>query len=677
MSNPLLTYQALPPFSDIKIEHILPALQEILTENLAIISELVEQDELSWDSLIEPLTALDDRLERMWQPVSIFNAVLNNPEIREAYNNCLPKLTQYSTQIGQNQRLYQAYVELHSSPAATDFTAAQRKLLEDAIRDFKLAGVALPEDEKQQYAELSQALSKLTSTYNDNVLDATNAWTKLVTDVNELDGLPEVTLNAARARAEQEGQDGWLLTLEMPCYIAVIQHASNQVLRQEIYTAYVTRASDQGPHAGQWDNSKVMADILNKRHAQAKLLGFNNFAEESLATKMADSPEGVIQFLQDLAKRAKPQAAQEFKELQQFAAAQGVSPLQAWDVPYHSEQLRLHKYAVSQEELRPYFQEAKVWEGLFGLINKLFGMRVELETGVDVWHPDAKFYSIYDETNTLRGQFYADLYARPHKQSGAWMGEIINRWQHNSDTQTPVAYLVCNFTPATGDMPCLLTHNEVETLFHEFGHTLHHLLTTVDHPDVAGINGVPWDAVEFPSQFMELWCWQREVIDTITAHYETGATLPDELFDKMLAARHFQSAMQLVRQLEFALFDFRIHAEYSSKTGDRIQETLNEVRGAVAVVPATEFNRFQHSFSHIFGGGYAAGYYSYKWAEVLACDAFAQFEEQGLLKPEVGRQFLNEVLSQGGSKPPLELFVNFRGREPEIDALLRHTGISG
>ena len=678
MDNPLLNLTGLPPFSRIRPEHVGPAIDRLLAEGRALVHELLDLKgpPYTWAGLIQPLEEQEDRLNRAWSPVSHMNAVVNTEEMRKAYNACLPKLSEYATEMGHNQRLHAAYKAIAEGHEALD--QAQRKVLENALRDFHLAGVDLPPEKKARFKEISQELSRLASKYEENLLDATNAWTRLVTDEAELAGLPESALGLARQTAEQHGEEGWMLTLDFPSYMPVLTYADNRKLRHEMYRAYATRASDQGPHAGKWDNGGIMEQLLALRHELAGLLGFDNYAERSLATKMARSTDEVMTFLTDLARRSHPQAQRELEELRTFARDEhGVDSLEAWDIGYYSEKLRQRRYAFTQEELKPYFPETRVIPGLFAVVERLFGIRIEEVEGVDVWHPDVRFFNIRDHRDELRGQFYLDLYARRKKRGGAWMDDYVGRMVTPQRRQNPVAFLTCNFSPPVGDKPALLTHNEVETLFHEFGHGLHHLLTRIDHPPVAGINGVAWDAVELPSQFLENWCWEREALDLISGHYETGEPLPDGLYRKMRAAKNFQSAMQMVRQLEFALFDFRIHLEYDPGRGGRIYDILEQVRDQVAVVRPPPFNRFAHGFSHIFAGGYAAGYYSYKWAEVLSADAFSLFEENGIFDPASGQSFLHNILEQGGSRDATELFAAFRGREPRIDALLRHSGITG
>ncbi len=677
MSNPLLEDFELPPFSRIKPEHIKPAIDRLLADARSTVEQCLKQNSLySWENLIDPIDDAEDRLHQAWAPVSHMNSVVNNESLRDAYNACLPALTEYSTEMGQNQDLHQAYRSLAEHKQFSALQPAQQKIIDNALRDFHLSGIDLPKEQQQRFKEISQQLSRLASQYEENVLDATNAWSKLIVDASELEGLPESALAQARQSAEQAGKQGWLITLQFPSYIAVMTYANNRELRREHYHAFATRASDQGPYAGRWDNTEIMEQILALRHEKAQLLGFNNYAELSLATKMADTPEQVIDFLEELADKSWRRARQDLAELRDFARQQyGVKNLQAWDISYYSEKMRQHCYQLSQETVKKYFPDQRVIAGLFAVVEKLYGIRITETKDFDRWHPDVRFFEITDSQGQLRGQFYLDLYARPHKRGGAWMDDCKGRRKTRQGIQTPVAFLTCNFTPPTGDQPALLTHDEVQTLFHEFGHGLHHLLTQVDYLGVAGINGVEWDAVELPSQFMENWCWDKQALALISGHYETGEKLPDELFDKMLAAKNFQAGMLMVRQLEFSLFDFLIHQQYDPAKGGRIYQTLERVREQVAVIRPPEFNRFAHSFSHIFAGGYAAGYYSYKWAEVLSSDAFSLFEENGIFDRQTGESFLHNILEKGGSENAMSLFVKFRGREPQIDALLRHTGI--
>jgi len=678
MSNPLLQSVELPSFSAIKPAHVQPAIEQLLNENRQQIKQLLADiQKPDWNSLIEPIEALDDRLNQAWSPVSHMNSVVNSEELREAYNACLPLLSEYGTEMGQSPELFQAYQTIADSEHFNQLNQAQQQSIENALRDFRLAGVALAEDKKQRYGDIKKRLSELTSKFAENVLDATQGWTKLISSAEELAGVPESSLAAMAQAAEAKEQKGYLVTLEFPSYFPIVTYCENAALREEVYEAFVTRASDQGPNAGEWDNSDLIDEILALRHELAMLLGFENYAEYSLATKMADHPEQVIQFLQDLADKARPQAQQEFTELQSFAKENfAVSELNPWDVGFYGEKLRQHCYAISQEELRPWFPVDQVIAGMFDVVQRLYGIEIRTVDDVDSWHDDVRFYEISQHGTTI-GRFYLDLYARADKRGGAWMDECrVRRRLADKKIQLPVAYLTCNFNGPVGEQPALLTHNEVTTLFHEFGHGLHHMLTQIDVGAVSGINGVPWDAVELPSQFMENWCWQPEGIALISSHFETGEALPQAMLDKLLAARNFQAAMQMVRQLEFSLFDFRIHLEYQPDTQGLVQSILDEVRAQIAVVPVVPYNRFQHGFSHIFAGGYAAGYYSYKWAEVLSADAFSKFEEDGIFNDETGRAFLETVLQQGGSRQPMELFKAFRGREPQVDALLRHCGLS-
>ncbi|MDN0086826.1 oligopeptidase A [Yersinia nurmii] len=680
MTNPLLTPFSLPPFSAIRPEDIVPAVQSALDECRQSVERVVAQPgPFTWDNLCQPLAESDGRLSRIWSPVGHLNAVKNSPELRTAYEQSLPLLSEYGTWVGQHKGLYQAYVSLKEGPGFAELTPPQRKAVENALRDFQLSGIGLPEEQQKRYGEIVARLSELGSTYSNNVLDATMGWTKLITDEKELAGLPESALAAARAMAEAKELDGWLLTLDMPSYLPVMTYADNAALREEMYRAFVTRASDQGPNAGKWDNSEIMAEILTLRHELAQLLGFESYADHSLATKMAEDPQQVLNFLNDLAKRARPQAEEELAQLRAFAKQHfGVSELAAWDIPYYSEKQKQHLFSISDEQLRPYFPEQRVVEGLFEVVKRIYGITAKERQGVDTWHPDVRFFDLFDAQGELRGSFYLDLYAREHKRGGAWMGDCIDSLRlANGELQKPVAYLVCNFNGPVGDKPALFTHNEVTTLFHEFGHGLHHMLTQIDTAGVSGISGVPWDAVELPSQFMENWCWEPEALAFISGHYQTNEPLPQEMLDKMLAAKNYQAALFILRQLEFGLFDFRMHYEFDPVKGAQILSTLQEVKKQVAVVPSPSWGRFPHAFSHIFAGGYAAGYYSYLWAEVLSADAFSRFEEEGIFNAETGQSFLDNILSRGGSEEPMTLFKRFRGREPQLDAMLRHYGIKG
>ncbi len=676
--NPLLDYDQLPQFSKIKPEHIEPAIDYILSDNRRCVDELLKKTgHYTWDNTLQHMEELDDRLNRAWSPASHLHSVADNEALRKAYNNCLPVLSDYATDMGQNENLYKAYDQVANSEEYKRLSSAQQKIIDHALRDFRLSGIALDKTSRQKFKEIQQKLSQLQTRFEENLLDATHAWKKHITDRTELKGLPDSAVALAAQTAKREGVDGWMLTLEFPSYNPVLKYAGNAELRKEVYTAYVTRASELNPGQENWDNSNIMHEILKLRYDMANLLGFKTFADYSLERKMANRTQEVMDFLNDLAARSRPRAEAEFEELKQFAKKEaGISKLEAWDVAYYSEKLREHKFRLSQEELRPYFPVPQVLEGLFSIVNLLYGLTITRREQIDTWHPDVRFFDIHDASNNLRGGFYLDLYARPHKRGGAWMDECLVRKKTVTGIQTPVAYLICNFTPPIGEDPSLLTHDEVLTLFHEFGHGLHHMLTLVDYPGVAGINGVPWDAVELPSQFMENWCWERESLDLIGRHYQTGAKISDELYEKLIAGKTFQTGMHMVRQLEFAIFDFRLHLEYTDTHLVNIQQLIEEVRQQVAVVIPPEFNRFQHSFSHIFAGGYAAGYYSYKWAEVLSADAFSKFEETGIFNKSTGQAFLHTILEQGGARDPMDLFIEFRGRKPSIEPLLRHSGIT-
>ncbi|EOJ9615352.1 oligopeptidase A [Serratia marcescens] len=680
MTNPLLTPFSLPPFSAIRPEDIVPAVQSALADCRAAVERVVAQPgPFTWDNLCQPLAESDDRLSRIWSPIGHLNSVKNSPELRAAYEQALPLLSEYGTWVGQHEGLYQAYRSLKEGAAFEALSVPQRKAVDNALRDFELSGIGLSADKQQRYGEIVARLSELGSTYSNNVLDATMGWSKLITDEAELSGLPESALAQAQAMAQAKEQDGWLLTLDMPSYLPVLTYADNRALREEIYRAFATRASDQGPNAGKWDNSEVMAETLALRHELAQLLGFDTYADKSLATKMAESPEQVIGFLSDLAKRARPQAEQELAQLRAFAKQHyGVDELEAWDITYYGEKQKQHLFSISDEQLRPYFPEQRVVEGLFEVVKRIYGITAKERKDVETWHPDVRFFDLFAADGELRGSFYLDLYARENKRGGAWMDDCVGSLRKADGTlQKPVAYLTCNFNHPLGDQPALFTHNEVTTLFHEFGHGLHHMLTQIDTAGVSGINGVPWDAVELPSQFMENWCWEPEALAFISGHYQSGEPLPKAMLDKLLAAKNYQAALFILRQLEFGLFDFRMHFEYSPEKGAQILPTLAEVKKMVAVVPSPSWGRFPHAFSHIFAGGYAAGYYSYLWAEVLSADAYSRFEEEGIFNAETGKSFLDNILSRGGSEEPMALFKRFRGREPQLDAMLRHYGIKG
>ncbi|MGF1691719.1 oligopeptidase A [Photobacterium kagoshimensis] len=680
MSNPLLTMTDLPPFSLIKAEHIQPAVEQAIADCRAKVEEVLANDAPpSWDSICEPLAETDDRLSRIWSPISHLNGVKNSAELREAYEGCLPMLSDYGTWVGQHKGLYEAYKAIKASDDFAAMNQAQQKSITDALKEFELSGIGLPADEQHRYGEISKRLSELASTFSNNVLDATMGWSKQVTDEAELTGLPESAMQAAQAAAQAKELEGYLFTLEIPSYLPMMTYCENSALRQEMYEAFVTRASDRGPNAGTWDNSEIIAEKLKLSHELARLLGFSTYSEKSLATKMAESPEQVLGFLNDLATRAKPQGEREVAELRAFAKEEfGADDLQPWDFAFYSEKLKQHRYSISDEQLRPYFPEKTAVAGLFEVLKRVFGMDVKQRDGVDVWDDTVTFYDIFDSKGELRGSFYLDLYAREHKRGGAWMDEcMVRRTRLDGSLQTPVAYLTCNFNKPIGDKPALFTHDEVVTLFHETGHGIHHMLTQIDAPAVSGINGVPWDAVELPSQFLENWCWEEQALAFISGHFETGEALPKEMLDKMLAAKNFQSAMGILRQLEFGLFDFSLYTQYDPEIGAQVLETLFDIKSRVSVVQSPEWGRFPHSFSHIFAGGYSAGYYSYLWAELLSADAFSRFEEEGIFNPQTGADFLDCILERGGSEEPMALFKRFRGREPQLDAMLRHCGITG
>ena len=672
MDNPLLDQAGLPAFSRIRPAHVEPAIRQVLAENRARIEEILATAEPPrWDNLVMPLEALDHRLGRAWAPVGHLNAVHNTAALRQAYNACLPLLSDYSSELGQHEGLFRAF-ERVLAEQGPELEPGQRKILEDALRDFRLAGVALPPEPRARFRAIMQELSSLGARFEENLLDATQAWRLHLTDEARLAGLPEGAKERAAEAARTRGLQGWVLTLDFPSYHAVMSHATDRELRREMYQAWVTRASDHGPAAGQYDNGPVMADILRLRQEAARILGFANYAELSLETKMAASVDEVRGFLEDLAGRSRKAAEQELAAVHRFAG----EPLEAWDIAYWSERLREHDYQVSDEELRPYFPAGRVLSGLFDTAARLFGIRIVPGGEVETWHPDVEFFRIEDGDGTTVGHLYTDLYAREQKRGGAWMDECQGRARFGDEVSLPVAFLVCNFMPPVGERPGLLSHDDVVTLFHEFGHCLHHLLTKVEWPSAAGINGVAWDAVELPSQFLENFAWHPEVIERLSGHYQSGEPLPRELLDRLIASRNFQSAMQMLRQVEFALFDIRLHGREAMDAAGIIEE-LDTVRRQVAVVPYPDFNRFAHSFSHIFGGGYAAGYYSYKWAEVLSADAFGAFEERGVLDPETGRRFRECILEVGGSVEPMDAFIAFRGRPPEPGALLRLAGIDG
>ena len=675
MSNPLLNNTGLPKFSQIQPEHVVPAIEQLIQQCRDTIEQVSQIDTPTWENFYLPQAITGDKLSRAWSPVGHLNAVKNSPELREAYQACLPMLSEYSTWVGQHQGLYQGYVKLKNSPEFATYSLAQKKAIENSLRDFELSGISLPADKQKRYGEISARLSELSSQFSNNVLDATMGWDIVIEDEADLKGLPESALEGAKLSAQSKEKSGYRFTLEFPSYLPVMTYCENRELRQKMYEAYNTRASDQGPNAGKWDNSAIMAETLELRLELARLLGFESYADLSLATKMAENPTQVVDFLEGLANRSKEQGKKELAELKAFAKENySVNELQPWDIAFYSEKQKQALYAINDEELRPYFPEERVLSGLFELVKRIFGMRVEEQKEFDSYHENVRFFNIFDETDRLRGSFYLDLYARENKRGGAWMDDCINQKRlADGSLQKPVAYLTCNFNKPIGDKPALFTHDEVTTLFHEFGHGIHHMLTEIDVGDVSGINGVPWDAVELPSQFLENWCWEEEALAFISGHYQTGEPLPKEKLTQLLKAKNFQAAMFVLRQLEFGLFDFRLHM--SEPKENIVLDTLKAVKAQVAVVELPTFVRTPHSFSHIFAGGYAAGYYSYLWAEVLSADAFARFEEEGIFNREVGQSFLDNILTRGGSEEPMVLFERFRGRKPTLDALLRHKGI--
>ena len=680
MENPLLDLTGLPRFAEIEPHHVEPALDALLAENRAQIKKLATQsDRADWKDFVVPLVLIEERLDRLWATVSHLNAVCDSEDLRRAYEAALEKRTTYQTEVSQNRDLFAGFKRINESGELDRLDLAKQKTVSNAIRDFRLGGVELEGTARQRFAEIATELAAFSNRFEQNLLDATDGWHLDLTAEPDLEGLPESARALARQTAELAGIEGWRFTLQAPAFIPFMMFSSRRELRREMYHAYVTRASDCGPNAGRWDNSVVMDRILELRSEQATLLGYDQYVDYALVTRMATTSANVQIFLDDLVDRTRSHARKDFDELAKFIAQEAPdTELEVWDLPYWSERLRQSRYQFSQEEVRPYFPLPRVLEGMFEVVRQLFGIVVRPAAATpQVWHPDAMFFEILDDAATVRGQFYLDAYARTNKRGGAWMADCIGRYRKpDGSLQTPVALLTCNFSPPVDDKPSLLTHEDVLTLFHEFGHGLHHMLTKVDEPAVAGINGVPWDAVELPSQFLENWCWERAALDLISGHFESGERLPAELLQNLRDARNFQSGLQMVRQLEYSVFDLRLHSD-ETPGKQSIQDVLDEVRRDVAVVQPPSFNRFQHSFSHIFAGGYAAGYYSYKWAEVLSADAFGRFEEQGLFDRDSGKEFLTEILEQGGVRDPLAMFVAFRGREPSVDTLLRHLGLAG
>jgi len=671
--NPLLEFSGLPRYADIRPEHVTPAVDQLLAENRALVARLTEASTApTWAAFVQPMEDANERLSRAWGQVSHLHSVLDSPELREVYNENLPKITQFYAELGQHEGLFRQFKGLAASPEATTLTQARKKILDNELRDFRLGGAELPEADKPRFMAIQEELAKHSAKFEENLLDATKAWSKFIDDEADLAGVPDDAKAMFAEMAEADGKTGWKLNLQAPSFLPIMQFCANRALREEMYRAYVTRASEFGP--AELDNTPLIARILELRQEAARLLGFATYAQVSLEPKMAQSPEEVLDFLENLGARAKPYGEKDMAELRAFAAKELDLPdLQAWDTAYASEKLREARYAYSETEVKQYFQEPKVLAGLFRVIETLYGLEIR-EDQAPVWHEDVQFFSLRDKQGQLVGQFYLDLHARDTKRGGAWMDDAITRRRKDAGIQTPVAYLNCNNSRGVGGKPALLAHDDVITLFHEFGHGLHHLLTKVEDLGVSGINGVEWDAVELPSQFMENFCWEWDVVRHMTAHIDTGEQMPKALFDKLLAAKNFQAGMQTLRQIEFALFDMHLH--HDLPPGQTALELLNAIRARVAVVRPPAYNRFPNNFSHIFAGGYAAGYYSYKWAEVLSADAYSLFEEHGGLNPEIGHRFWSEILAQGGARPAIESFKAFRGREPTIDALLRHNGMA-
>ena len=677
MDNPLLLDRLLPAFTDIRAEHVVPAIESILKDNRLQIETLLQAaGSPDWEHTLIPMEALQDRLHRAWSPVAQLHAVADHTALRKAHDHCLPLLTEYETWLAQHPSLLRAYRTIARHPDFPALSTERRKVVQNRLRDFRLSGCALPSPQQHQLTQIRKRLSLMQSRFEANLLDATNDWSLHIPHVETIVGLPQTVREFTRENAQIQDRDGWIFTLDAHCYEAVMDHARDTGLRQSMYHAYHTRASDLGP--SNRDNSSLMRDILKQRTALARLLGFPSYAHYALETRMAKDPKEVLDFLRELATHSRSVAQREYRELCQFARDKdGKTDLEAWDVRYYSEQLLQSKHAFSQENLRPYFPLSTVLQGLFAIVERLFGLRIEARSGVELWHETVVFYDVRDESDTLRGSFYLDPYARKGKRSGAWMDECVVRRRSALGIQHPVAYLNCNFTPPANEQhEALLRHDEVVTLFHEFGHGLQHILTTMEHPDVSGINGIPWDAVELPSQFMENLCWEQVCLTLLAKHHETGAALSDEMCCTLRATKIFQSGMAMVRQLELALFDFRLHLDFASDENLSITALLKEVRAEVAVVPTPDCNRFQHGFSHIFSGGYAAGYYSYKWAEMLSADVFSRFAEGGVLDRSIGLSFLRNFLEPGGSVDPEELFIRFRGRKPDPMALLRDSGLS-
>lgn len=679
MINPLLQTSELPLFNQIEPQHVVPAIRELLADNRKAVEQLLNNDKpYTFENLIIPLEALNDRLHSVWGVVSHLSSVCDNPALREVYDLLLPELSEYYTEMGQNKGLHKAYLSLSESREYADYSNAQRTIVENGLRDFRLSGILLSKAHQEQYKTLNMRLSELENKFDHNVLDATSDWYLEITDESRLKGIPERALSCMCSAASSKNIEGKVVTLDFACYDAIMTYAEDRDLRKTIYTAYTTLASDQGPGKKEWDNTAIIEQIVELRLELAKLLGFKNYAEYSLETKMLKNPAEVIGFLNEVAHKVKKLGQKELEELKQFALKNSdLEKLEPWDVRYISEKYRLYQGELSQEELRNYFPEEKVLEGLFKLANQLYGITIREIKNIEVWHPSVRFFEVTDKNNQLRGKFYLDLFTRPHKRHGAWCGDCRSRFkEENGHLQLPVAYIVANFASPAENAEAYFSFDEVITLFHEFGHCLQHVLTVIDYPSIAGGNGVEWDAIELPSQLMENWCWEPAVMDNISKHKVTGEPLSKDLFQTLIKNKNFQVGLRMLRQLEFALFDFKLHMQSTLKHMVSAQEILNEVRSKVAATPFPSFNRMQNSFSHIFSGGYAAGYYSYLWSEVLSSDVFDVFEEKGIFNASVGELFLNTVLEQGGSKPAMELFIEFRGRKPVIEPLLRHHGLT-
>ena len=670
-----IDHAGLPIFSAIQPQDIEAVISQAIATCKATIEQVVAAQDTSYHAVVMHIDEVDTRLNDLWSPVSHMNSVLSNDTWRAAHDACLPMLSEYGTWVGQHAGLFGLYQQLRASDEFDSLDTAQQKMIDNTLRDFTLSGIALNADDKVQYGKIKARMSALSSTFSNHVLDATMAFSKHITDEKSLAGVPDSAKAAAHQLAQQKELSGWLFTLDIPSYLPIMTYADNRELREEMYRAYVTRASELGPNAGEFDNTDIIDETLSLRTELARLLGFAQYAQRSIATKMAESTEQVVAFLTDLAEQSATQAQADLTEVTEFAAQQyGRMNLQAWDIAYYSEKLKQEKYAISDEALRPYFPESNVVPGLFEVVSRLYGLVITERHDVDVWHSDVRYFDIHDSNNQYRGSFYLDLYARAGKRGGAWMDECrVKRRRSDGSLQSPIAYLTCNFSGPVDDQPACFTHDEVVTLFHEFGHGIHHMLTKIEVSGVSGINGVPWDAVELPSQFLENWCWQPQALQFLSGHVDSGEPLPKDMLDKMLAAKNFQSAMQMLRQIEFSLFDFKLHMQTDKVD---VQAFLNTIRDEIAVLTPPEFNRFQNSFGHIFAGGYAAGYYSYKWAEVLSADAFSAFEENGIFDAKTGQSFLHNILEMGGSAEPMALFIAFKGREPSVDALLRHSGIA-